>query len=100
MDMTNIESHMRLLGFKAKDKVTGFEGTVECVSFDLYGCVQVVLKPKAEKGEKYPQGTWFDVSRLEITNPKRVMDMPNFERGRIAEGRKGASEKPSKECPY
>lgn len=90
-----IEKHMKLLGMKAEDKVTGLKGVVSCVSFDLYGCVQVVLKPKVKDDGTVPEGHWLDVSRLNVTGKTPVMPMPNFDRGYIAEGKKGPAGKPA-----
>jgi len=92
---SNIKKHFELLGLEAKDKVTGYSGVVTSLSFDLYGCIQVVLTPECtEKDNGYQRGSWFDIRRLEIIGSTPVMDMPNYDLGYIAEGRKGAAEKP------
>ena len=93
--MNTYEKHIELLGYKAKDKVTGFSGIIDSVCFDAYGCIQVSLKPPMNKDGEVPQGYWFDVTRIDIDTKKRVIDMPNFYKGYIAEGRKGASIKPN-----
>lgn len=69
-----------LMGLKAKDKVTGFEGVITSVSFDLYGCVQVALTPLAKpKAEELKHGHWFDVARVDVKDEKsRVMPVPDF----------------------
>jgi len=90
----SIEKHMGLLGMRATDKVTGFKGVVSSVSFDLYGCVQVVLTPAAKEERELGEGHWLDVGRLTVTGKKPVMAPPDFEKGRVAEGRKGAAPKP------
>ena len=41
----NIKSHLSILGKPVKDKVTGMKGIVSSVSFDLYGCIQVIVNP-------------------------------------------------------
>ena len=41
--MTDLE----LLGLQVRDKVTGFAGVCESVSYDLYGCIQGVVRPPA-----------------------------------------------------
>ena len=94
--MKTIKKHIDLLGYKAIDKVTGFSGVITSVCFDLYGCIQACITPKAgsENGE-YKYGNWFDVTRLEIDLTKRVMEVPEFSNGYIAEGKKGAADKPS-----
>lgn len=83
-----------LLGREVKDRVTGFKGVVSGISFDLYGCVQAVVSPPVGKDGKIPDSRWFDVPRLKVTNRKPVMLLPDFEQGYVAEGRKGAAEKP------
>jgi hypothetical protein len=82
--------HLNILGLKCKDKVTGFSGVVTSISFDLYGCVQAVVTPDAESGKNC---TWFDVTRLDVTS-ERVMDVPDFNKGYIADGSKGCADKP------
>lgn len=89
-----IQSHIKNLGFKAKDKVTGFKGVITSLNFDLYGCIQYLLSPATDKDGKQPDSGWFDVTRLEITNKSPVMEQPNFDAGHIAEGKKGSNEKP------
>ena len=39
-------NELKLLGLKVKDKVTGFTGIITSVSFDLYGCIQVIITPE------------------------------------------------------
>ena len=86
--------HIKKLGFRAVDKVTGFKGVIDSVGFDAYGCIQFVLKPLIDKNGECPAGVWFDVTRLEIDESERVIALPNFEAGYVAEGRKGAADKP------
>lgn len=87
--------HIDLLGYKAKDKVTGYKGVITTISFDLFGCVQAVITPEVKDGsDEVSSGHWFDVTRLKIIGSKKVMDSPNFEKGYIAEGKKGAAPKP------
>lgn len=80
--------HLALLGLKVKDKVTGNKGVVTSICFDLYGCIQAIVSDS--KGE----GKWYDVSRLEVKSGKPVMDLPDFEAGYIADGKKGGADKP------
>ncbi len=90
----DIMEHISLLGKKAKDIVTGVEGVVTSVSFDLYGCIQATLNRGInEKNEPYEQ-YWMDVCRLEILDDKPVMQVPNYDRGYVAEGRQGSADKP------
>ena len=88
------EKHFALLGKPAKDKVTGFSGIITSISFDLYGCIQAVITPPTDKEGMPKDGHWFDVTRVDITKNKAVMQPPDYEAGYIAEGRKGAALKP------
>ncbi len=93
MSNENINNHLDLLGKRARDKVTGLEGVISTVSFDLYGCIQAIISPPAD-GSKLLDGCWFDVKRLDILDYDTVMVRPNFDQGYVAEGNKGAAEKP------
>lgn len=88
------KEHIDILGFPVRDKVTDFKGVASTVSFDLYGCIQVVVTPQALKDGSAAEARWFDITRLVITKNKRVMEVPNFSKGYIAAGKKGPSEKP------
>ena len=92
MDIT--KQHLELLGKTGQDKISKMEGVISAVSFDLYGSIQAVITPKTDKDGNFQCGTWFDIRRLKILDESRVMDLPDFEKGYIAEGRKGAAEKP------
>jgi hypothetical protein len=87
--------HLDLLGLKVTDKVTGFKGVVSSMTYDLYGCIQAIVQPFAD-GSKIEDSRYFDVTRLSVTSNKPVMNPPNFEKGYIAEGKKGPAEKPAK----
>ncbi len=67
---------LQLLGLKVKDRVTGFTGIAESISYDLYGCVQAVVKPPINEKGEVVDGRWFDVSRLEVLDPTPVMTIP------------------------
>ncbi len=88
-----MNKHLKLLGLKGKDLVTGYEGVITSVSFDLYGCVQVVVTPPIKDGKK-EAGDWFDVNRIKILDNKPVMITPDFDNSYIADGRKGGYDKP------
>ena len=94
--MNNIKKHIDLLGFKVKDKVTGFKGVVVALSFDLYGCIQATVNPGQGNDGNLLESHWFDVNRLKVTSEKPVMDVPDFDHGTVAEGKKGAAQKPMK----
>lgn len=89
-----LNEHLNLLGLKVKDQVTGCEGVVTSISFDLYGCIQAVIQPPTKEGKKN-EPEWFDVTRLKITNKKPVMNAPDFTGiDPVAKGEKGPAEKP------
>ena len=92
-DMIMIKKHLEMLGKPAKDLVTGQEGVVTSMSFDLYGCIQAVLTPQAKDG-RVLDGNWMDVTRIEILSDEVDMEIPDFSKGYTAEGRKGPAEKP------
>lgn len=87
-------NHLNLLGLKVMDRVTGFKGVVQTVAFDLYGCIQAVVAPEANKDDKLEDSHWFDVKRLKVLDKTPVMDIPDFDAGYVAEGKKGPSDKP------
>lgn len=87
-------SHFELLGLKVTDKVTGFKGVVVSLSFDLYGCIQAVVKPAMDDKGEMKDGHWFDVTRLSVDDNTPVMVLPNFSSGYVAEGKKGCALKP------
>lgn len=90
----DIKKHLELLGMEVEDKVTGLRGIVSSISFDLYGCIQAVITQKVKEDGTVPTSRWFDVPRLKIINKKPVMDLPNFNIGYVAKGKKGPVEKP------
>lgn len=77
---TGAQAHINLLGRKMRDRVTGFEGVVSSISFDLYGCVQAAVTPPVDKDGKLPDGRWFDVQRLSDNGATGVMPVPAFDR--------------------
>lgn len=92
-----IKKHLELLGHEVKDKVSDYTGVVISMSFDLYGCIQADVRPKSLKDDgKLTQGSWLDVSRLEVLTDKPLMEQPNFDFGIVAEGKKGPANLPSK----
>lgn len=71
-----MKHHLKLLGFKVSDAVTGFSGVVTSITFDLYGCVQaLVTPPREEKSESQ----WFDTKRLAVKSKTPVMIVPTFD---------------------
>jgi hypothetical protein len=73
-----MQEHLKLLGFKVKDVVSGLEGVVTSISFDLYGCVQAVVSRPTNKDGEIPESRWFDTKRLVAISEVPVMDVPDF----------------------
>ena len=97
-----MKEHMKLLGLRVEDKVTGAEGVVTSISFDLYGCIQGLVNPGLDEGGKPGDHLWYDVARLTITDPTPVMEVPDFNEQTtkaVAEGRKGPADKPTSAKP-
>lgn len=88
---------LELLGKKVRDRVTGMTGIVETVSYDLYGCIQAVVRAPVDEKGVIPDGRWLDTNRLEVVEATRVMAIPGdrFSVERLAPV-PGASEKPAK----
>jgi len=92
-----VRKHFELLGHRVKDKVSDYRGVVISISFDLYGCIQADVRPlELDKDGKLQVGHWLDVSRLKVLSKKPLMDVPNFEWGEVAKGRKGSVNLPQK----
>ena len=81
---------LSLLGLKVIDKITNFEGIVTSVSFDLYGCIQLLVQPISYDGQKAETSYWFDENRMKITCKIPVMKPPDFVKN------KGPAFKPTK----
>jgi hypothetical protein len=88
-----MKEHMKLLGLRVKDTVTGFVGVVSTISFDLYGCVQLIVTPPADEKGVLPEGRWFDVKRLQVLDSNPVMAVPTF--SAVAAAVPGPQEKPA-----
>lgn len=80
-----------LLGRKCRDVISGIEGVVDSICFDLYGCIQGAMRPEGltDKGE-LKESRWFDVKRL-VPMGDAVMAVPDFSKPEI-----GAADKPSR----
>lgn len=55
-----------MLGLKARDIVTGFEGVIVGRTEWMTGCATVGLAPGLDKDGKVPDATWFDETRVEL----------------------------------
>jgi hypothetical protein len=67
---------LQLLGLRVRDKVTNFVGVCESVSYDLYGCIQAIVRPPMNEKNEVPDSRWFDVARLEVLDPTPVIEVP------------------------
>jgi hypothetical protein len=92
--MKNVKKHFEILGLAVKDKITGFAGIATSLSFDLYGCIMVLVHGGMDKDCKMLDQLWFDIARMEVLDDTPVMPRPDFEFGYPGEGKKGPSEKP------
>ena len=74
-----MNEHLKLLGIKVRDKVTGFIGVASSISFDISGCIQAFVVPSKSKDGKLGDGHWFDTKRLKILDANPVTELPTFE---------------------
>jgi hypothetical protein len=85
-----------LLGWKVKDRVTGYTGVVTHIGLDLYGCVQGIVWGTVRDDGKPAESAWFDLVRLERVGDQRVME-PVPMKGAAPEGTAGPeANKPTK----
>lgn len=84
--------YFKLLGFRVRDAVTGMEGVVTSISFDLFGCIQAVVQPDIDKAKpnEIPQGQWYDCKRLTPLADSPVMAVPDF-----TQPENGSADKPA-----
>lgn len=54
------------LGDLAKDKITGTQGIVICISRWLYGCLRITLQPQETKDGKPLDFSTFDRDQVEV----------------------------------
>lgn len=59
-------------GLKVRDKITGFEGTVDGHCVYMTGCSQWRVLPVVDKEGKMQNGHWIDEDRLEEVVGKPV----------------------------
>lgn len=59
------------LGSKARDTMTGLEGTVVVRAIWLWGCVRIGLQPYETRDGKSIEGSWFDEGRLEVIKEEK-----------------------------
>lgn len=95
--MSIIETTIALLGKRARDKITGIEGPIVSVGFDLYGCVTAIIERGYDKDGKHIDNHWMDVQRLEVISDEVVIPVPAFHTRPelLKEYDHGAAEKPA-----
>lgn len=71
----------KILGFKVKDKVTGFKGIVTSKVEYLNGCVQVCVKPQTGKDGKMPDGQYIDIQQVEKISKTPVVELKTDDTG-------------------
>lgn len=57
---------MAMLGYKVKDRITGFTGVVTGQVKYISGCNQALVVPAVDKDGKLVEGQWFDEQRLDV----------------------------------
>ena len=71
MDMDKI---FNKLGFKGVDRISGYRGVIESVSFDIYGCVQYLLRREVKDNDPNTDvAAWYDEKRIRVTGKQRVI---------------------------
>jgi hypothetical protein len=55
------------------------QGVITSISFDLYGCRQVILTPGLDKDGKLRDSNWFDENRVKINLSSRVSEGGSYE---------------------
>jgi len=53
-----------MLGYSAKDIVTGFQGTITGQVSYLTGCDQFLIQPRIKTGNEFIEARWFDENRI------------------------------------
>lgn len=56
------------LGDLVRDRMTGFEGVVVCVSQWLYGCRRITVQPKELREGKVVDNVSFDEMQVEVVH--------------------------------
>ena len=77
-----------LLGYMARDKLTGFRGRITAIVEYISGCVQVCISPSIKDDGTERPSTFFDVQRVEVDKDVDRIQLsnaatPGFERGTI-----------------
>lgn len=70
-----MQKYLGILGHRVVDK---FKGVAVTVSFDLYGCIQVIVNPGLQSDGKLGESNWFDFNRLKVESEDTVMSAPDY----------------------
>lgn len=60
------------LGAKARDRISGFKGTITGHAEYLTGCAQVLICAESTEGKTAEAG-WYDEQRVEILGGERIV---------------------------
>lgn len=74
--MTQTEQAFTILGKRVKERVSKLEGIATAVSFDLYGCVQVLVNHGIDDIEKPTPQVWYDMNRMEVLSDEPIIAVP------------------------
>lgn len=91
----DLKKSFKMLGYRVKDRITGFEGIATSVGLELYGATSLSVNPGMGPDNKLGDTYWVELPRLEQVSSDPIMSPPNFEYGDVAEGKKGPENKPS-----
>lgn len=91
-----MKQHLELLGHKVKDPISGLEGVVTSICFDINGCIQGAVTPPVDKDGKVVSGTWVDIQRLEKVSTKTLVKVSDFTHQTGAAEKPGFNSNPSK----
>ena len=61
------------LGDYAKDRISGFEGTITGIVNYITGCRQVLLGPKTAPDGAMRDSHWFDEQRVQVITPMAIV---------------------------
>ncbi len=73
------------LGDLARDRITGFEGVVECISEWLNSCRRITIRPTKLREEEPIQSQTFDAPQVEIVEAG-YFDKPVIPKGQKTGG--------------
>lgn len=74
----NMQEHLKLLGYRVRSRVVGFEGVVTSISFDVNGCIQAAVNPGVDKDGKWRDSVWCDTKNLLVLSDAPVCNQPDF----------------------